>query len=107
MLLTIIKNMKPCIFCGYEADAVGCSDLLAIIKESFDIESFADRWRDQGYTIADAQKAKDAYEDWSGEDIAFDCVDDAIMGANLSGGIFPARLEAFFAAWILSANAKV
>lgn len=85
--------------------SVGCSDLLAIIKESFDIESFAGRWRDQGYTIADAQKAKNAYEDWSGENIAFDCVDDAIMGANLSGGIFPARLEAFFAAWILSANA--
>lgn len=68
-------------------------------------ESFEERWIEKGYTIESAQKAKAAYEEWAQEDIALDAIDDAILGKNVSGGLFPTRLEAFFAGWISSANA--
>ena len=49
-------------------------------------------------------QVKAAYEEWAKEDVHFDCMDNAIIGGNTSGGLFPTRIEAFFAAWVLSAN---
>jgi hypothetical protein len=79
--------------------------LLAAIDASFDREDIEERWKPHGYDIAAACRAASAYEEWAGELISFQDVDDAICGMNITGGLFPERLEAFFAAWIRSANA--
>jgi len=81
-------------------------DLLAALDNAFGLEQLEDRWKPYGYTVATAMKAKVAYEEWAKEDLHFDCLDNAILGTNESGGLFPTRLEAFFAGWISSANAE-
>lgn len=72
------------------------------IDEAFGLDQIEERWNYHGYTIEAAMQAKAAYEEWAQEDVHFDCLDAAILGTNESGGLFPERLEAFFAAWIRS-----
>jgi hypothetical protein len=79
--------------------------LSAAIDASFDREDIEERWKPHGYDIAAACRAASAYEEWAGELISFQDADDAICGMNITGGLFPERLEAFFKGWILSANA--
>ena len=79
-------------------------DLLAAIDASFDRDDVEERWNPHGYSIAAACRAATAYEEWAGELLSFQDVDDAISGSNITGGLFPERLEGFFKGWILSAN---
>jgi hypothetical protein len=81
--------------------------LLAAIDDSFDREDIEERWRPHGYDIAAACRAASAYEEWAGELISFQDVDDAIRGMNITGGLFPERLEGFFKGWIRSASAQL
>jgi hypothetical protein len=78
---------------------------LAVLEDVSGLEQLEERWKPYGYNFETAMQAKAAYEEWAKEEIHFDCLDDAILGTNESGGLFPARLEAFFAGWISSANA--
>jgi len=91
-----------------EKDLVGIvsHDLLAVLEDAFGLDQLEERWKPYGYTVETAMQAKAAYEGWAKEELHFDCLDDAILGTNESGGLFPARLEAFFAGWISSANAQ-
>ena len=82
-------------------------DLLAVLDDAFGLEQIEARWKPYGYTIETAMRAKAAYEKWAKEDLHLECLDNAILGTNESGGMFPARLEAFFAGWISSANDQV
>ena len=85
---------------------VDSSDLLADLEEAFGLEQLEERWKPYGYSVNLAMQVKAAYEEWAKEDVHFDCMDNAIIGGNTSGGLFPARIEAFFAAWVLSANTE-
>lgn len=89
------------------APPIASHDLLAVLEDAFGLEQLEERWKPYGYTVETAMQAKAAYEAWAKEELHFDCLDDAILGTNESGGLFPARLEAFFAGWISSANASV
>ena len=88
------------------APPIASHDLLAVLDEAFGLEQLERRWKPYGYTVETAMQAKAAYEEWAKEDVHFDCLDGAILGHNDSGGLFPVRLESFFAGWIRSANAE-
>jgi hypothetical protein len=78
--------------------------LLADLDQAFGLEQLKERWKPYGYTVETAMQAKAAYEEWAKEELHFECLDDAIMGTNETGGDFPIRLESFFAGWRSSAN---
>ena len=61
-----------------------------------------DEWINHGFTIADAVKAKNAYENWSGEKIGYENVDYAITGRNKRSGLLGERLTSFFAGYRLA-----
>jgi hypothetical protein len=90
----------------HNGDGLSSHDLLAVLEDAFGLDQLEERWKPFGYTVETAMQAKAAYEEWAKEDLHFDCLDDAILGTNESGGLFPARLEAFFAGWISSADEK-
>ncbi len=75
------------------------SEIIRIIRYDLGVEQITERWKQHGYSIRLALEAAESYSEWAGEDIAFDVIDDAITGSNESGGIFTARVEAWFSAW--------
>lgn len=91
----------------HTASPIVSHDLLAVLEDAFGLEQLEERWKPYGYTVETAMQAKASYEEWAKEELHFDCLDDAILGTNESGGLFPARLEAFFAGWISSANKEL
>ena len=88
----------------HTAPPIASHDLLAVLEDAFGLEQLEERWKPHGYTVETAMQAKAAYEEWAKEELHFDCLDDAILGTNESGGLFSERLEAFFAGWISFAN---